>query len=57
MTLRLNFYKWNKTPYNKNLKRDGLSAYVHMKRDAALPMYASVNILDGPLHFPSYVHT
>ena len=37
------------------MKRD-VSAYVHMKRDTPLPLYASVNILDDPLHSPSYVH-
>ena len=32
--------------YEKNLKRNNVSAYVHMKRDTPLPLYASVNILD-----------
>ena len=35
----------------KNLKRNNVSAYVHMKCDTPLPLYASVNILDDPL-FP-----
>ena len=39
------------------MKRDSVSAYVHMKRDTPLPLYASVNILDDALHSPSYVHT
>ena len=37
------------------MKRD-VSAYVHMKRDTPLPLYASVNILDYPSPF-SYLHT
>ena len=39
--------------YEKNLKRNNVSAYVHMKRDTPLPLYASVNILDDspPLTF------
>ena len=28
------------------MKRDIVSAYVHMKRDTSLLLYASVNILD-----------
>ena len=39
------------------MKRDSVSAYVHLKRDTPLPLYASVIILDDPLHSPSYVHT
>ena len=39
------------------MKRDSVSAYVHMKRDTPLPLYASVNILDDPLDSPSYVYT
>ena len=34
------------------MKRDSVSAYVHMKRDTPLPLYASVNILDDPSPFP-----
>ena len=34
--------------YEKNLKRNNVSAYVHMKRDTPLLLYASVNILDDP---------
>ena len=33
------------------MKRD-VSAYVHMKRDTPLPLYASVNILDDLPPFP-----
>ena len=36
----------------KIYKRDSVSAYVHMKFDTPLPLYASVNILDDPLPFP-----
>ena len=28
------------------MRRDSISAYVHMKRDTPLLLYASVNILD-----------
>ena len=41
--------KHNKTW--KNMKRNGASAYVHMKLDTPLPLYASVNILDDPPPF------
>ena len=34
------------------MKRDSVSAYVHMKRDTTLPLYSSVNILDDPPPFP-----
>ena len=30
------------------MKRDSLSAYVHMRRDTTLPLYAPVHILDDP---------
>ena len=33
------------------MKRDSVSAYVHMKCDTSLPL------LDDPLHSPSYVPT
>ena len=49
MKLRLYFYKYNKTPYDKNMKRDHVSADIYIKRDTLLPLYASVNILDDPL--------
>ena len=39
------------------MKKDSVKAYVHMKRDTPLRLYASVNILDDPLHSPSYAHT
>ena len=43
------------------MKRDSVSAYVHMRRDTPLPLYAPVRILDypppPPLHSPSCVHT
>ena len=43
------------------MRRDSISAYVHMKRDTPLLLYASVNILDDwmtpPLHSPSYLPT
>ena len=38
------------------MKRD-VSAYVYARCDTPLPLYASVNILDDPLHCPSYVRT
>ena len=41
-----NFYKENKTLYDKNMKRDSASANVHMKRDTPLPL------LDEPPPFP-----
>ena len=34
------------------MKRDNVSAHVHMSRDTPLPIYASVNILDDPPPFP-----
>ena len=34
------------------MKRDSVSAYVHMKCDTPLPLYSSVNILDDPPPFP-----
>ena len=34
------------------MKRDSVSACVHMKRDTPLPLYASVNILDDLPPFP-----
>ena len=33
------------------MKRDSVSAYVHMKCDTPLPLYASANILDHPPPF------
>ena len=38
------------------MKRDSVSAYVHMKRNTPLPLYASANILDDPPPFP-YLRT
>ena len=36
------------------MKRDSVSAYVQMRRDKPLPLYAPVHILDDrPLHSPS----
>ena len=34
------------------MKRDNVSAYLSMKRDTLLPLYASVNILDDFPPFP-----
>ena len=34
------------------MKRDNVSAYVHMKLDIPLPLCASVNILYDPPPFP-----
>ena len=34
------------------MKRDSVSAYVHMKHDTPPPLHASVNILDEPPPFP-----
>ena len=39
------------------MKRDSVRVYVQMKRDTPLPLHVSANILDDPLHAPSYVHT
>ena len=38
------------------MKRDSVSAYVHMRRDTPLPLYAPVHILDNPPPFP-YLRT
>ena len=38
------------------MKRDNVSAYVHMKRDTHLPLYASVNILDDPRSISLVTH-
>ena len=34
------------------MKRDSVSAYVHIKRDTPLSLYAPVHILDVPPPFP-----
>ena len=34
------------------MKRDSVSVYIHMRRDALLPPYAPVHILDDPASFP-----
>ena len=34
------------------MKRDSVSAYVHMKRDTHLPLYEPVHILDDHPSFP-----
>ena len=34
------------------MKRDSVSAFVHMKRDTPLSLYPSVNILDEPPSIP-----
>ena len=39
------------------MKGDSVSVYVHMRRDTPLSLYASVHILDDPLHSPSCVST
>ena len=33
------------------MKRDSVSAYLHMRRDTPLPLYAAVHILDDPPPF------
>ena len=33
------------------MKRDSVNAYVHMKRDTPLPLYATVHIFDEPPPF------
>ena len=43
---------FHKAPWDKNMKRDSVSAYVHMKRDTPLPLYASVDIVNDPSPFP-----
>ena len=35
----------------QKMKRDSVSAYVHMRRDSSLPLYAPVHTLDD---FPPY---
>ena len=30
------------------MKRDSVIAYVHMRHDTPLPLYASVNVMDDP---------
>ena len=34
------------------MKRDSVSAQVHMRRDTPLPLYTHVHILDEPPSFP-----
>ena len=34
------------------MKRDSVSAYVHMRRDTPLPLYAPVHIFNDPPPFP-----
>ena len=34
------------------MKRDSVSAYVHMRHNTPLPLYATVHILDDPPPFP-----
>ena len=34
------------------MKRDSVTAFVHMTCDTPLPVYASLNILDDPPPFP-----
>ena len=34
------------------MKKNRVSAYVHMKRDTPIPLYEPVHILDDPLHSP-----
>ena len=34
------------------MKRDHVSAYIHMRRGTPLPLYAPVHILDDPLSLP-----
>ena len=36
------------------MKRDSVSAYVHIKRDTPLPLYAPVYILDDLPSFPQF---
>ena len=36
------------------MKIEGVSAYVHMKCDTPLPLYAPVHILHGPLLYPQF---
>ena len=51
MKIRLNFFKLNKTPWDKNIKRDSVSAYVHMRCDTLVPLYAPVHIVHTCKHF------
>ena len=34
----------------KNMKRDNVSAYVHMRHNTPLPLYSAIRILDDPPH-------
>ena len=34
------------------MKRDSVSAYLHMRSDTPLPLYATAHILDDPPSFP-----
>ena len=36
------------------MKRDSVKAYVHVRRDTALPLYAAVRILDYPHQLRRY---
>ena len=38
------------------MKRDSVSAYVHLRRDTPLPMYAPVRILDDPRSISIVTH-
>ena len=53
---KLKFLQITQDTIRQNMKRDSVSAYVHMRRDTPLPLYTPVHILDDPLHSPSYVH-
>ena len=35
------------------MKSDSVSAYIHMRRETLVPLYAAVRILDDPPHLPS----
>ena len=37
------------------MKRDSVSAYVHMRRDTPLPLYAPVHILDPSIPLVTYI--
>ena len=54
---KVKFLQIKQDTVQQNMKRDvSVSAYEYMKHDILLPLCASVNILDDPLHSPSCVH-
>ena len=42
-------------PLDKNIKRDSVSAYVHMRRDTPFPLYPPVHILEPSIPLVKYI--